>query len=362
MSTQRSQPAATGLRVVTLVALLLAACGDGGALPPVRQFGVAEPQLKAAGNPSGVVTGPGSGLVVSQVEPSGGQPSPAVGDSASIGVDEIRFQVDQSSTVSVNLTSESFSTVSQVMVIDANGAIRFSADSSNPDVQVRLEAGNYVLRFTAATGAADVVPAMVWFGGDAGLASAADLQKLLSGNCGNCNLQGANLSSLSLRGFNLVGADLRNAILLQVPGGLKLKGTDVMTILLNGSDIQGADLTGSNLAGAQLSGAYLTGSGQSPARLGGVDFSSAHATDLLLPRADLHGANMTGADFSRGVFSHASLRGANLSYAILVNADLSDADLTGANLQGATFTGANLSGAIWSDQRVCARPSVGACL
>jgi uncharacterized protein YjbI with pentapeptide repeats len=345
-----------------LAALLLASCGGGGgSVPPVRQFGVVEPQLKNAGGGS-VVPGPGSGLVVSQLEPAGGAPAPLMGDSASVGVDEITFQVDYSSSVSIHLTSESLSTVSEVVLLDSAGAIRFSVSADNTQAQAQLAPGTYTVRLTSAAGATEVVSAMLWFGGVSSLASATDLQKLLTGNCAGCNLQGANLSAIDLKGINLAGADLRGAILVQVAGGLKLNGSDVMTILLASSDVVGADLTGSNLAGVKLSGAYLTGSGQSPARLGGVDFSSALATDLLLPRADLHGANLKSADLSRSVLTSAVLRGANLSNAILANTDLSNADLSGANLLGADFSGAKLSGAIWTDQRVCASPSVGACL
>jgi uncharacterized protein YjbI with pentapeptide repeats len=329
----------------------------------MRQFGVAERQLKGAvPSTANIIVGAGSGLVMSELEPAGDEPAPLVGDTAGIGVDEIAFQVDHTGTVNVNLNGDSLSNVSQVAILDANGRQVLLADSNHPQAQVQLSAGTYVLRLTAALGAIDDITAMVWFGGDAGLANAVDMQTLATGNCLNCNLQGANLSAFDLRGDNLAGADLRGAIMVQVPGGFKLSGTDIMTIYLSSSDVQGANLTGANLIGARLSGAYLTGAGRSPARLGGVDLSAAIATDLHLPHADLHGANLSGTDLSRGDMDYAVLRGANLANAILVDADLAGADFTGANLMGTNFTGANLSGAIWADRRVCATPSVGACL
>ena len=345
-----------------LAALLLAACGDGGALPPVRQFGVVERQLKASTNLGGIVTGPGSGLVLSELEPVGGEPAPLVGDTAGSGVDEIHFQVDHTGTVNVNLNGASLSSVSQVAILDASGKQVLLADSSHAQAQAQLIAGNYVLRLTAVPGATDDITAMVWFGGDAGLASLLDLTTLATGNCPRCNLQGADLSASNLQGNNLAGADLRGALMVQVAGGFKLSGTDIMTIYLNSSDVQGANLTGANLVGARLSGAYLTGAGRSAARLGGVDLSAAIATDLHLPRVDLHGANLSGTDLSRSDMDNAVLRGANLTNAILVDTDLAGADLSGANLIGTNFRGANLSGAIWADRRVCASPSVGACL
>ncbi|MFZ4480544.1 MAG: pentapeptide repeat-containing protein [Rhodoferax sp.] len=352
----------SGPMVALLAALLLAGCGSGTAELPVRQFGVAEPQLKQTGNASGITPGSGSGLVTSQIEPAGGQPAPLVGDTANVGVDELFFEVDQTSTISINTGGEGVPAVSRVTVLDAGGVVRFTAAGDSPQALVKLERGTYVLRLTATTGASEIALGMAWFGGQSGLTVVTDLQKLASGNCPRCSLQGANLSGTGLRGFNLAGADLRNAIMVQVPGGLKLSGTDMMTVLLNGSDIAGADLSGANLVGARLSGAYLTGAGQSAANLSGADLASAQATDLFLPRADLHGANLANADLSRSVLTRALLRGANMINAIMVGTDLSGADLGGALLDGANFTGARLAGTIWSDRRVCAANSVGVCL
>ena len=329
-----------GAALLTMLsAVLLLGCGGGGSQPyPVRQFGVTEAQLMdLANNPNGIVVGRGSGMVVLQMEPAGGQPAPVVGDTASRGVDELWFDVDYPGTVSVDLTGDSLSVASQVAVLDAKGKPLLTADAVAPKASVLLAAGRYLLRFTAAAGATETVLGMVWFGGE------------------------PKLGPVNLRGTNLTESDLSHALLLRVTGGLTLSDTEVMSILLGSSKVRGADLSGANLAGARLDGALLTGSGRSAANLGGTNLTSASATDLYLARANLSGATLTNADLSRSVLTGANLRGAELSNAQLVDVDLSGADLTGANATAVNLTRANLSGANWVDGRTCASGSVGEC-
>lgn len=355
-----------GALAVFLSAVLLVACGDGGSLPlyPDRQFGVSEPELRDnLLNPNGIVVGRGSGLVVSRLEPAGGLPAPLMGDSASIGVDAMWFDVDFPGAVNVDLKQgNSLSVVSQLTVLDAKGEPLMIADAGKPKSSVNLPAGRYQLRFTAATGATEVALGMVWFGGTAKTVNQADLQKVSAGSCIGCNLQGANLSAISLRGVNLADSDLSHALLVRVSGGFTLGGTDIMTIYLDGSAVRGADLSGANLAGTRLNGAYLTGGGGSPANFFGTNLTSASVTDVFLARADLHGASLANADFSRSVLTRANLRGASLANAIFVHADLSGADMTGADVLSTSWTGANLSAVIWTDGHVCAAGSIGACL
>ena len=349
-----------------LSALLLLGCGGGGGDTPIypeRQFGVTEPELRDnALNPNGIVVGRGSGLVVSRLEPAAGQAAPSQGDTASIGVDAMWFDVDYPGSVSVDLTQgSSLSVVSEVAVLNTKGESLLVADAAKPKSSVNLVAGRYLLRFTAASNATDMMLGMVWFGGTAKSVNLADLQKVSSGSCTGCNLQGANLSAVSLRGANLTDADLSHALLVRVSGGFTLGGTDIMTIYLDSGAVRGADLSGANLVGARLDGAYLTGGGGSPANLYGTNLASASVTDVFLARADLHGTSLANADFSRSVLTNANLRAANLSNTIFVNADLSGADLTGANIVSVNWTGAKLGAAIWTDGRICAPGSVGAC-
>jgi hypothetical protein len=78
----------------------------------------------------------------------------------------------------------------------------------------------------------------------------------------------------------------------------------------------------------------------------GVTWSGCNKNDMLLVGADLYGAELVGT----------SLQRTNLSYADLRHANLSQADLGGANL-----VGARLGDAVWTDGRLCASDSVGAC-
>jgi Pentapeptide repeats (8 copies) len=114
----------------------------------------------------------------------------------------------------------------------------------------------------------------------------------------------------ALRGANLHGANLENALLPNVD--------------LHGANLQGADGSNGNFSGAGLQGANL-----SRGTFDNADFSG----------ADLQGANLNRAD----------LTGADLSGANLAGANLNSANLTGANLDGADVAGANLNTVTYSN-------------
>jgi hypothetical protein len=124
---------------------------------------------------------------------------------------------------------------------------------------------------------------------------------------------GVNWSYCHLEGTAFVGLDLRSA--------------DVSNARLVAADLSRADLRGANLAYAALSSA----------RLVGTDLREAELTGAVLARADLGGARLEAAD---------------LSYA----------NLQGARIDGANLEQARLDRAIWTDGRVCAPGSIGACL
>jgi len=75
--------------------------------------------------------------------------------------------------------------------------------------------------------------------------------------------------------------------------------------------------------------------------LGTASSVLAACSDPAGPRVSWPHCNLYGAD----------LTGATLRYAYLSN----------ANLSGATLSGADLSGATWTDGRICAEGSRGAC-
>ena len=119
----------------------------------------------------------------------------------------------------------------------------------------------------------------------------------------------------------------------------------------NGCDLRGRQLARTDLREANLASTILKR-------------TNLQAANLL--RADLRYVDFEGADLRGATLREANLVGAVLRGAALAQADLRDADLAYADLQGANLTGANLIGVrlektIWTDGRVCAADSVGAC-
>lgn len=106
-----------------------------------------------------------------------------------------------------------------------------------------------------------------------------------------------------------------------------------------------------NLAGMSARNAQLSGADLSNTNLRGVDFSYADLSASNFTLADARHARLVGASLRKTVFNHAQLIGADLSFADLSGASMVDVDLSAARLRNA----------IWTDGRVCADDSVGAC-
>ncbi len=97
------------------------------------------------------------------------------------------------------------------------------------------------------------------------------------------------------------------------------------------------DFSHADLRGADLSNLNLPSANLSYADLRGADLLCAN-----LPYANLSYANLSGADLYNAGLSNAGLRGANLSFADLSDAKLLFANLSEADLRGADLSGANL--------------------
>ena len=74
-----------------------------------------------------------------------------------------------------------------------------------------------------------------------------------TGQCPQCNLQGAILSNASLMGAQLMEADLARAELSQA----SLMASNLVNANLNGANLSGANLSGADLSYADLSSANL---------------------------------------------------------------------------------------------------------
>jgi uncharacterized protein YjbI with pentapeptide repeats len=95
-------------------------------------------------------------------------------------------------------------------------------------------------------------------------------QLLTTGECYQCNLEGADFTDA-----HLLGADLREA---------NLRGAN-----LTGANLEGADLTGANLAGANLTLALAINTELRDTNLDGVNLANAKVFD-----SDVYGASMAG--------------------------------------------------------------------
>ena len=87
----------------------------------------------------------------------------------------------------------------------------------------------------------------------------ANFQQLLkTKSCPGCDLAGATMTRLDLRGANLEGANLAGAkLFLADLSDANLKNANLQGASLGGADLAGADLRGANLTGAVLEGAFL---------------------------------------------------------------------------------------------------------
>jgi uncharacterized protein YjbI with pentapeptide repeats len=177
---------------------------------------------------------------------------------------------------------------------------------------------------------------------------------------GECQLIGAELSEIILRGATLNVANLSSADLYRA---------DLSQALLNVSRLTGINLTEANLSGcklnvanlirARLVDANLATASMIRAEMLRANLTNAHAVAIDLSEADLREAQCRQGNFNIANLSRADLRGsswlgASLEQALLNNANGDRANLQGANLAGAELrhcilTQANLSGAILRD-------------
>jgi uncharacterized protein YjbI with pentapeptide repeats len=120
------------------------------------------------------------------------------------------------------------------------------------------------------------------------------------------------------------------------------------------------------LRNAKLAGKDLHQGSYDTARLDEADLSGANLSDSSMQIANLTKANLSNANLERVHLHAANLSGANLAGANLTRANLNKAvavgaNFKGANLAGTIINGADFSAATWTDGRVCAQGSIGAC-
>jgi uncharacterized protein YjbI with pentapeptide repeats len=171
-----------------------------------------------------------------------------------------------------------------------------------------------------------------------------------------CDLHSANLSEASLNKANLYEADLRSANLYKANlQGANLSKADLSEAHLNGTELQSAllreallrevQLQDANFDGMNLTGADLSGADLAKASLRGANLRRAKLNETILTEANLSNADLQEAELYRVEFQRADLIGTNFSRAQMPHAQLHDARLAEAELISANLTEANLHGA-----------------
>jgi len=179
-----------------------------------------------------------------------------------------------------------------------------------------------------------------------------------SNGLAQCNLAGADFSSLKLTGVNLSGAKLTGAIFYMAD----LRGASLKEADLTGANFEGADLTDAQLQSSKMMKSNLHSAILHMANLSGVNLTDSYMREAVLVKAELSDSNLsycnmsliaaTSANLYSADLSGSILREAVLSKAVLWKAKLVNTDLTWAKLNDVDFSEANLSGANLSESYI----------
>ena len=149
-------------------------------------------------------------------------------------------------------------------------------------------------------------------------------------------LEGTDITKISLKKSDLSGAKLKGAILHR--GSFKksnLKNADLSGANLSKADLSDVDISGANLAGADLSGVYAKGADFSNANLSGVKIFEGNLVNATFKNADLSGADLSETNIGKCLFESVNASNVKLVDADATDSEWVDVDLTGANLSNA---------------------------
>lgn len=159
------------------------------------------------------------------------------------------------------------------------------------------------------------------------------LSKVRSGE-----LEGADLTKVSLKKSDLSGAKLKGAILNRASfKKSNLKGADLSGTNLSKADFTDADLSGADLSGADLSGVYAKGADFSGANLSGVKTFEGNFVNATFKNSDLSGADLSETNIGKCLFESV-----NATKLKLVDADATDSEWLEVDFTGADLTNACL--------------------
>ncbi len=116
-------------------------------------------------------------------------------------------------------------------------------------------------------------------------------------------------------------------------------GHDLTCANLQGADLSDLSLVQIDFTGANMRSANLTGADLTQATLSHADLSGANLSRATMIQVTAHGTTFTGADLSYAKMGQAEAPDAQFHGANLSRADLGQANLVGADLSGTTLTG-----------------------
>lgn len=153
-------------------------------------------------------------------------------------------------------------------------------------------------------------------------------KNLENGSFAGENFENANFSAANLKGINLAGANLR---------GVDLSGAD-----LTGANLEGADLTGANLSGAKLTGANLKRTKLREVSLSGADLTDAVFLEIDIDNLTLEDLQELVEYLATYYPHKLNLSKFDLKLLDLSRIDLTKVSLRGVDFTGADFTGVNI--------------------
>lgn len=153
-------------------------------------------------------------------------------------------------------------------------------------------------------------------------------KNLENGNFAGEDLQNANFASANLKGINLAGANLR---------GVDFSGAD-----LTGANLEGADLTGANLSGAKLIGTNLKKVILKEAKLSGADLTDAIFLEIDIDNLSLEELQELVEYLATYYPHKLNLAKFDLKLLDLSKIDLKNVNLRGVDFTGVDFTGVNI--------------------
>jgi uncharacterized protein YjbI with pentapeptide repeats len=152
------------------------------------------------------------------------------------------------------------------------------------------------------------------------------------------DLRGASLQATDLRGINLYGARLKNAVLDSAfLHGADLRKCALWGVQLNGATLDSADLRHTDARWAQLNGSFFRGANLDGANLAFSQWRNAQGQGASMQWAQAQGALFAGATLNKvngtgTFFDKADFRNANLEEADVRRCRMTDADFSGARL------------------------------